>query len=309
VGPGEFARIYQSSGYGDALYRDTASLSYVAEPVPGLWLLMLDSAKYENNEGKKWSETSGAIREPTYAWIEARLAEANRKGIAVIAAEHHPLMEHIDRMKEKYPEYIVDDNGRLASLLASHNVRLFFSGHFHASSIVQHRWGSAAPEALRGKYIVDIETGSLVTWPCSYRSVSLSSADGTAAITTSRVAQLPSYEAAGKSFDKEGKRIIESGIGNIAAGTMARLHVSKKAIDTLTPEITAAMMAHYAGDAHFDGGEMLTTRGVGLMGKLVVASYSKFIQGLWKVNPPNQVELMEDNDLVIGPDGSWEAAR
>jgi hypothetical protein len=47
-------------------------------------------------------------------------------------------MEHIDGMKDKYPDYILDDNWRLASLLASYNVRLRFSGHFHACSSVMH---------------------------------------------------------------------------------------------------------------------------------------------------------------------------
>lgn len=158
----EFVSIYRADGYGDAVYRDPASLSYVASPAPGLWILMLDSAKYEHNAGLKWSETSGAIREPTYRWIEERLQEAKAKGIAVIAAEHHPLMEHFAGMKAKYPEYIVDDNWRLASLLASYDVSLFFSGHYHASSIVTHRWDDKAPAGLAGKYIVDVETGSLV---------------------------------------------------------------------------------------------------------------------------------------------------
>ncbi|SLM18635.1 conserved exported hypothetical protein [uncultured spirochete] len=305
VNPEEFARIYSASGYGEALYRDPSSLSYVAEPTPGLWILALDSAKYENNAGKKWSETSGAIRESTYQWIEARLAEASQKGIAVIAAEHHPIMEHIDGMKDKYPDYILDDNWRLASLLASYNVRLLFSGHFHASSIVMHRWKEDAPAQLRGKYIVDIETGSLVTWPCSYRSVSLSSQDDTVTISTARVDQLSSYAAEGRSFDVEGKKVIERGIGNIASATMKRYHVAQRDIDVVTPEIVAAMMAHYAGNAHFEGEDMLSTKGLGLMGRAVVASYNKFVHGLWKVKAPPNVELMEDNNLTIRADGSW----
>ena len=39
VSPEEFASIYSELGYGEALERDPASLSYVAEPIPGLWLL------------------------------------------------------------------------------------------------------------------------------------------------------------------------------------------------------------------------------------------------------------------------------
>ena len=114
-----------------------------------MWLFALDSAKYENNSKLKYPETSGAIRPSTYTWIEEHLKEAAGKGVAVVACEHHPLMEHFDGMKAKYPEYIVDDNWRLASLLAAYDVRIFFSGHYHASSIVMHRWDAQAPAFLR----------------------------------------------------------------------------------------------------------------------------------------------------------------
>ena len=300
----EFASIYKADGYGDAVYRDPASLSYVASPVPGLWVLMLDSARYEHNARLKESVTSGAIREQTYRWIEERLREATAKGIAVIAAEHHPLMEHFAGMKSKYPEYIVNDNWRLAGLLASYNVSLFFSGHYHASSIVMHHWDDKAPAGLAGKYIVDVETGSLVTWPCTFRSVTLSPS-GLVSIATSRIDQLPSYAAAGKSFDSEGKRIIEEGISTIAKATMKKDFVPQYDIDRITPQITAAMMAHYAGDAQFQGNEMIAHTGLSFMGSMVVASYGTFIKGLWKTTEPHDVQLMEDNNLTIEPDGFW----
>jgi 3',5'-cyclic AMP phosphodiesterase CpdA len=302
VSPKEFASLYEDFGYGKALYRDPASLSYVAEPVPGLWILALDSVKYEDNFRLNTPVTSGRIRNATMPWIEARLIEAEQKGKAVIAMEHHPIMEHYDGMKAKYPEYVVDDNWKIASLLASHDVSLVFTGHFHASSIVQHRWNESAAATLQGKSIIDVETGSLVTWPCSYRSVKLSG-DGTVRITTYRVDQLPSYAAVSRSFDIDGKSIIEEGIRNIATSAMKNLGVPEEDRNILSSQIVDAMMAHYAGDAHFTGSEMLRKHGLSLMGQLVVASYDHFIQGLWKVRAPANVELMEDNNLVIAPDG------
>lgn len=306
VSPAEFAGIYEDFGYGRALYRDPASLSYVAEPVPGLWLLALDSAKYEDNLRLGYPVTSGRIRKATMSWIAQRLDEAQRSGKAVIAMEHHPIMEHYDGMKDKYPEYVVDDNWKIAGLLAAHGVSLVFTGHFHASSIVQRAWRQDAAAQLRGRHIVDAETGSLVTWPCSYRIVNLGG-DGTARISTSRVDQLPSYAAAGRSFDAEGKVVIEDGIRNIAVAAMKGYHVPERDREVLSGQIVDAMMAHYAGDAHFTGTEMIRKRGLSFMGGLVVASYDRFVQGLWKARPPVDVELMEDNDLAIAPDGSWKA--
>ncbi|HEY9595383.1 MAG TPA: metallophosphoesterase, partial [Spirochaetia bacterium] len=301
----EFAQIYSDFGYGDAVSRDPASLSYVAEPVPGLWLLALDSAKYENNMKLGVPETSGAIRPATLAWADQELKEAARLGKAVIATEHHPLMEHFDGMKDKYPEYIVDDNWRIAGMLAANGVRLFLSGHFHANSVVMHRWDENAPIGLRGAYITDVETGSLVTWPCPYRTVTLSP-DGRVEIRTSRVDQLPSYAAAGRSFDVDGKKLIEDGIASIGATTMKRYWVPQRDIDTLTPQIVAALMAHYAGDATAPAGaELMTHKGLSFMGGMVVSSYDTFTKGIWKTHPPADVLLMPDNNLTIDADGRW----
>jgi hypothetical protein len=65
------------------------------------------------------------------------------------------------------------------------------------------------------------------------------------------------------------------------------------------------MMAHYYGDARFEGTEMLPSRGLSLMGDLVVASYHDFVRGLWKEKAPRKVELMEDNDFILLSDGAW----
>lgn len=305
VGPEEFARIYRESGYGEALYRDPESLSYVAQPVPGLWLLAIDSAKYDYGPDAREPESSGAVREETYAWIEARLAEAGRDGIAVLAAEHHPILEHADGMKQRHPDFIVDDNWRLAGLLASYNVRVLFSGHFHANSVVRHTWGKDAPEGLRGKHIVDIETGALSTWPCYYRSVRLSSLDGSMTVSTRRVDQIPSLESEGRSLDAAGREAMERGFGCMAGSIMRKVGASRRDVEILVPQVVAAMAAHYAGDARLKGDTALTTRGLSLIGRLGAAYYRRFIRGLWDVRAPKGVEPMPDNEVTIFPDGSW----
>jgi len=59
ISAGEFADIYKNFGFSDAMARDTHSLSYVAELVPGLWLLALDSCTYGETRGS--SATGGRI--------------------------------------------------------------------------------------------------------------------------------------------------------------------------------------------------------------------------------------------------------
>ncbi len=45
----EFTEIYKEFGYSEALYRDENSLSYAAEPVPGLILVCVDSNAWQKN--------------------------------------------------------------------------------------------------------------------------------------------------------------------------------------------------------------------------------------------------------------------
>jgi 3',5'-cyclic AMP phosphodiesterase CpdA len=94
VSPGEFASIYRDFGFKEALSRDRASLSYIAEPVPGLRIFMLDSCKYDNNMRQGYSEAGGAVKDATRAWIRAEAAKAREAGALLLAALHHSIMDH-----------------------------------------------------------------------------------------------------------------------------------------------------------------------------------------------------------------------
>ena len=67
----EFAQIYADFGYKDALYRDPASLSYVAEPRKGIWLLALDSCRYRGKVGEEETLISGRFS-PRYNLLSVK---------------------------------------------------------------------------------------------------------------------------------------------------------------------------------------------------------------------------------------------
>ncbi|HEQ72261.1 MAG TPA: metallophosphoesterase, partial [Spirochaetia bacterium] len=89
VTPEEFRALYLNFGYGEALAEDPHSLSYVAEPVPGLWLFGLDSCTYERNSPSLPTSTGGRFSPETFGWIEHELMEARRLGKTVIGFMHH----------------------------------------------------------------------------------------------------------------------------------------------------------------------------------------------------------------------------
>jgi hypothetical protein len=295
VTPAEFAEIYKDYGYGSALYRDPTSLSYVAEPTPGLWLLALDSCRYADNPNRKESETDGSFSAATITWMEDVLAKAAQRNIPVIAMMHHGVLEHYKGQVEFYGEYVIKDWEAVSSLLASYHVRMVFTGHYHAQDITVRNWDG-------GRYLYDCETGSLVSAPNAVRTVTIG-ADQQLAIDSTFITQLPSFAAAGKDFSDYSKKYLLAGIEGIAIETMKGLGVPADEAKRLAPQISAAFAAHYAGDESFTGTETLTTKGLSFMGGIVVANKKPLVDGLWKDLPPR------DNDIRIDlATGAWQPA-
>jgi 3',5'-cyclic AMP phosphodiesterase CpdA len=151
VAPEEFAAIYAGLGYAEGLERDPASLSYVAEPVPGLRVLALDACRYRGEPGSP--RTDGRLSRATRAWAARVLARARVDGVATIVFLHHAVVPHFTGMERWLDPYLLDGHDAAARFLASAGVRLAFTGHGHAQDVVR--------GATREGPIWDVETGSL----------------------------------------------------------------------------------------------------------------------------------------------------
>ncbi len=292
VSAGEFADIYGEFGYGAAIERDPASLSYLAQPVPGLRLLALCSADYADNPKLSSPRTSGRISQDTSRWIEKVLGESRAAGVPVIALMHHGALEHYKGQAKYYGEYLVDDYPAVSDLLASYGVSVVFTGHYHAQDITVKRWTPA-------KYLYDVETGSLASWPVPVRIVEMQQS-GSLRIETRRIGTIPSFAARGENFSAYAQAFTHDGIAAVAITTAAGLGVPAAEAQRIAPQIADAFTAHYAGDERFTGTEMVTTRGLGLMGSIIVGSRRDMITGLWQDREP------PDNSLSIDlRTGDW----
>jgi hypothetical protein len=112
-------------------------------------------------------------------------------------------------------------------------------------------------------------------------------------IHSSFITELPSFAARGENFWTFSRISLQSNIGMIAAETMKGLGVRQADIAILAPQVADAFIAHYRGDEGFTGTEMLTTKGIGFMGGIVVASERGLVNGLWHDTEP------ADNDLSV----------
>ncbi|MFH2116215.1 MAG: metallophosphoesterase [Spirochaetota bacterium] len=138
VSPAGFASVYNHYGFLQALSRDTESLSYVVEPVPGLALLMLDTASWHKNMyfPIRLSNTKGLIRESTLDWMEQALAEARRLDMMIVVVQHHPLAAEVPGSKpesRKHEPRKPDPMNSIqaAALYRCYDVALMVTGHRH----------------------------------------------------------------------------------------------------------------------------------------------------------------------------------
>lgn len=292
ITPRDFSELYGDYGYEEALARDPNSLSYVVEPVKGLWLLALDSAYYENNLEEDYPQTGGRFVQEEIDWIEMMLQKAAERSKAVIAFMHHGILEHYDSQEKYFGEYIIDNYEAVSEMLARYKVRLCFTGHYHAQDITLQRWDD-------NTYIYDIETGSLVTYPCPIRYVTIGSG-GKAVIESEFITRVPSFAEGEEDFTSFAKEYVHTGISGIAVKTMVDLNMKKEEAEKLSGQIADAFVAHYRGDENFEGNEMISTKGLSFMGKLVVGNRKALVYGLWNDKEP------PDNGITIDlKTGRW----
>ncbi len=278
--PAEFAENYAAFGFGEAILKDSNSLSYVAEPVDGIWLLGLDACRYKENPPAGHPITSGEFSRETMVWLEQVLMDARNQNKAVLTMMHHGAVEHYKDQKKLYGEYVVDGYKKVSALLAEYGARLVFTGHFHAQDITIERFGD-------NKFVIDVETGSLVTWPCPVRTVSISS-DQMLKVQSDYITSLPSKPG----FEEYSKKYVHDGISGIAANTLIGMKVDSTESWALSGQVADAFLAHYKGD-EITPDEPFNMDGISFKGKFLIGFKKNLVISLHSDLPPS------DNILEI----------
>ncbi|MBK1689246.1 metallophosphoesterase family protein [Rubrivivax gelatinosus] len=280
-----FATIYARCGYGDAIARDPASLSYVAELGEGVWLFAIDSCRYAESADPSTPITAGRVRAATLTWLQSWLAKARERGIAAIGTMHHGLIEHFPGQSSFFPEYLVEDRETLAAAFAAAGLTVVFTGHYHAQDIVR--------ASYDGVMVHDVETGSTVTAPSPYRLVTIDRAAGTLAITSGTVESTSSHPS---DFIAWSQDYLETGLETLVAAmlTAAPYSLPEATVAALVPLIVPAMVAHYAGDEQLDDASVLATlQAMAQSTDPMTAMLGGFVLGLWNDPQPG------DNTLSI----------
>jgi len=280
----EFKDLYHDFGYKEAINEDSSSLSYVIEPVKGLWVLALDSCRWKENKPDHPPITDGAFSRETLEWIESQLISARKQNKAVIVFMHHGIMEHYPANEKYYGEYVIDDSDMVSNLFAAYGVRLVFTGHFHAQDITRKQVKKS------DDFIFDIETGSLVTAPCPYRIIQLSNSH-TASIKSKFIDSIPSQN----DLSDYAYKYVFDGTITMANAKLDKFRVSKEQQPLITSQISKAYCAHLLGDEQKPD-VTIDKKGFGWWLKFIAWMQKDLINGWWTDLPP------KDNVLTINLD-------
>ena len=295
----EFAEIYAPFGYQQAIARDPDSLSYIAEPAPGYWLFAIDSCRY--GEDKHVRIDAGRIRPRTLNWILSKLHEALSLGKHPIGMLHHGVLEHSLGQASNFPDFVLENGDNISRALAGAGLKLLFSGHSHSQNITRKAWDE-------GEVLLDVQTGSLVTYPNPLRFVVLNPTTSTLSIQSQRIlsingSTLPeqlNFSATSHAFTSA----LQMGIVSREMAERSTIPPSRRA--EFTPQIVTAIMASYAGD------ERPTLRAFNTALKLRNSdnpdeiAIGNLMLSFWHDLPPNDNNIELKLDSLDAPDNKQQ---
>lgn len=180
-----FAAQYADYGYGPSSEREASTLTYVCEPIDGLVVIGIDSGR------------NGELSSATLDWVCDKASKASSEGKRVIAMMHHPLIPHVTHAETLVRTYVIKDFDTIRQALIEAGIKVIFTGHFHTSDIAKDFNDGLTRE------IYDVNTGSLISYPCDYREVTLSDDLSELRLTTSHITTLPNDDTFSSDYAKE----------------------------------------------------------------------------------------------------------
>ena len=290
VSPQQFATIYQDFGYGDAIASDPNSLSYIAESVEGLRILSIDACRY-GPDAEAEGRTGGSLPSESRQWIRTQLQQARAAGVLTIGMLHHGAWEHFDGQKLLFGDYVLDDYQSIVSEWIADGLRVVFTGHFHAQDVV-------LTSTLNGHFF-DIETGSLVTYPCPYRIVNLDDC-GVFTISSQTISQI-NFDTGGLPFHDYAKTFLTTGAEHLARILLPQyFNLSDEDVNEMVPHLTDALIAHLRGDETPANETAIFIQGLLLQLNIQKQIIGRTLQDIWDDPDPS------DNDVIINlGTGEW----
>lgn len=279
ISAAEFSTLYAAYGYDHTISRDPNSLSYVAQAMPGLWIMGLDACRYDDNVNI--AIVGGRLKPGTQQWALNWIREAKKRHIVLFGMMHHGIVEHYTGQNQLDPGYVIDDYENIAHAFTEAGLSIMFTGHYHANDITSRQDGN--------NILYDIETGSMVTAPVPYRMITVR--DHTLDISTGYVRNITAQLPGGLNFTDYSTRFLSGHLDGYIGYAIANPPYSLPAelVDMGTPLLRDGFMAHYAGDEMISSAEQTQVDAFGQL----VPPLGAAVNSLWTDLAP------ADNNLQI----------
>lgn len=239
VTPEQFASIYGDFGFNQAQMLDTASLSFVYNLTNDITVISMDVCRYDNNMENNHPTTSGGFKPQVLDWVIDRIEALKTEQRTVVGIMHHGLVEHYAGQKDLFSEYVIDNWDSVSTVLADAGMQVVFTGHYHAQDMALKR--------TEQSFILDIETGSTVTYPNPYRFVTIE--NGTMSVAGRRIENID-FETGELTFQEYALDFIEAGLPVLVKGMLMSepYNLPDSTASMMEPAITESFIAHYSGN-------------------------------------------------------------
>lgn len=158
----DFTSMYGEFGYSEALSRDKETLSYMVEAAPNLWLLMIDSNQYDNNQNYGFPQTDGVIPSSTLSWIDDSVKLAAKEHVSIITVMHHNLLNHTSM---DVTGFKLNNSQETMKVFRKNQLNLVLSGHIHMQDI---RRSPSNLSSSQETPVYDIATSAMAVNPHQY---------------------------------------------------------------------------------------------------------------------------------------------
>ncbi|EDQ32646.2 putative phosphohydrolase [Hoeflea phototrophica DFL-43] len=181
------SRVYEANSSQGEVTHQLMDASYLVEPLPGLWMLMIDANVFvplgpcdadTNAETFADSTDAGwnAIPEQKpfiLKWMKEVAVRAEQSGKHLLTFSHYPALDPLRNTSESEKMLTGETmlskripGAAVAEAFLEAGIKVHFSGHLHIND-------TALYENARG-FVVNVGVPSLVAYPAAYKIVSLS---------------------------------------------------------------------------------------------------------------------------------------
>ncbi|MBJ2126106.1 metallophosphoesterase [Flavobacterium sp. IB48] len=195
-------RVYEvAPGY------EVPDVSYVVEPIDGLWLMAIDGNVYipkktdgDPKDSKSYAEASTGYnnvlsnKKHLINWVSAISDQAKKQGKTLVAFSHFPMIDFNDDASAEIKELLGPNKWQLnrvpveevAQVFADAGLKIHFGGHMHIND-------TGVRTSPKGNTLVNIQTPSLAAYIPAYKLLTLKK-DNVVDIQTITIDNVPRYD-------------------------------------------------------------------------------------------------------------------